>query len=178
MTIRIQTLLLGATAALALATAAPAADRSQLAANAGVSPAEAQQLTLTEIAAQKFSRDTENTQRVGIEPGTSANAPRQLAATAGVAPDEATNLDLTQIAARFFNRASSDQDQQTVALQGQESLYVMGTRQQPAGDTARQLARSAGLSDEEARGLSLRQIAAHAFNRGESSQDAQRVDLR
>jgi hypothetical protein len=178
MTNQIKALLLGATAALALATAAPAADRSQLAANAGLSPAEAQQLTLTEIAAQKFSRDSENAQRAAIEPGTAADAPRQLAATAGVAPDDARNLDLTQIAARFFNRASGDQDQQTVAPRGQESLYVMGTRQQPAGDTARQLARSAGLSDEEARGLSLRQIAAHAFNRGESNQDAQRVDLR
>ena len=178
MTIQIKTLLLGATAALALATAAPAADRSQLAANAGLTSAEAEQLTLTEIAAQKFSRDSENRQRAAIEPGTSGNAPRQLAATAGVASDEARNLDLTQIAARFFNRGSSDQDQQTVAAQGEGSLYVMGTRQQPAGDTARQLARSAGLSEDEARGLSLRQIAAHAFNRGEFSQDAQRVDLR
>ena len=40
-----------------------------------------------------------------------------------------------------------------------------------------QLAHSAGLTDAEAQDMSLRQIAAYAFNRGAPSQDWQRTDL-
>ena len=103
--------------------------------------------------------------------------PEQLAAAAGLGADEAAGVSLTEIAAHFFNRGSSGQDRQTVRS---GDGVTMVARQAATGPSAgaRQLAASAGLSEEEARGLSLRQIAAYAFNRGESSQDWQRTDLR
>ena len=53
--------------AAALAGAAvPAFAQSQLIANAGLTPAEAQGLTLNEIAAAKFSRNADNDNRQGV----------------------------------------------------------------------------------------------------------------
>jgi len=178
MTTTFKSLLLGATAALAIASGAVAADRNQLAASAGVSPAEAAQLTLTEIAAIKFNQDVSggDRQKVRIEPGHSNGQPWQLAAAAGISAEEASTLTLSEIAGRFFNKGADRDDQQTVRVGGGESGVVVATRQQ-LSPGARQLAASAGLTAEEAQGLSLRQIAAHAFNQSESSQDRQRTDL-
>jgi hypothetical protein len=176
----LKSLLLAATASLALTGAAFAeGGKEQLAASAGIRPAEAQQLTLTEIAAHKFNRDVSGAdeQKVRIEPGRSIGTPEQLASAAGLGADDASTMSLTEIAAHFFNRASSDQDQQTVHT---DEGVTMVSRQDSYGPSAglRQLAASAGLTVEEAQGMSLRQIAAHAFNRGEGYQDWQRTDRR
>ena len=75
-------------AAVAIAFAAAPAFADQLAANAGLSPAEAQGLSLTEIAQAKFNRDTRGDDRhpVVVIPGSGGDY-TQLAAVAGVSPD-------------------------------------------------------------------------------------------
>ena len=80
-----------AAAAIALALAAPAvADSGQLAASAGLSPSEAQALTLTEIAQAKFNRDARGDDRQVIvrHQVASAEARANLAENAGL-PAEA-----------------------------------------------------------------------------------------
>ena len=76
-------------------------------------------------------------------------------------------MGLTEIAGHFFNRGSSAQDQQTVHS---DEGVTMGTQQAATGPSAgvRQFVASAGLTEEEAQGMSLRQIAAHVFNRSGS----------
>jgi hypothetical protein len=164
----LKTLLLTAGACIAIASVPSFADdRSQLAATAGLDTSEIEELTLTEVAAVKFSRDSIG-QKAAIEPG-SNGARGHLAVSAGLSPDQAEAMTLTVIAAYHFNRGSSDEDQQTISS-GEERVTM-------ASRNASQLAHSAGLTDAEAQQLSLRQIAAHAFNRGAPSQDWQRTDL-
>jgi len=143
-------------------------DLSQLAASAGIDASKIEELTLTEVAAYKFSRDSIG-QKAGIEPG--SNGPSEpLAVSAGLSADQASGMTLTVIAAYHFNRGSSDEDQQTIRS---SERVTMASR---SPDTS-QLAHSAGLADAEAQDMSLRQIAAYAFNRGAPSQDWQRTDL-
>jgi hypothetical protein len=172
MTVNLKHLALGATAAVSIASAGIAADRTQLIANARLTPAEAEQLTLNEIAARFFNRssgdqDQQTVPASGPEyravvaaRGPAALSPnaRQLAASAGLSAEEARGMSLRQIAAHFFNRSSGDQDQQTVPASGPEYRAVVAARW-PAtlSPNARQLAASAGLSAEEAHGVSLRQ---------------------
>ena len=83
-------------AAAAVAFAAAPAFAGQLAANAGLSPAEAQGLSLTEIAQAKFNRDTRGDDRhpVVVIPGSGGDY-TQLAAVAGVSPEgKSLNRDL------------------------------------------------------------------------------------
>lgn len=170
MSTNLRALLLAAGAGLAIASGpAVADDLDQLAASAGLEASEIEGLTLTEVAAYKFNRDSIG-QRAGIEPGSNGTSER-LAKSAGLSAGEADEMSLTVIAAYHFNRGSSDENQQTIRSGG--SHVTMASRS--AG--AAQLAHDAGLSDAEASNLSLRQIAAYVFNRGGPPQDWQRTDL-
>jgi hypothetical protein len=169
MSTNLRPLLVAAGACLAIASgAAYADDLDQLAATAGLEASEIEGLTLTEVAAYKFNRDSIG-QRAAIEPGSNGTR-EQLAESAGLTADDADGMTLTVIAAYHFNRGSSGDDQQTIRG---GSRVTMASRSLGAS----QLAREAGLTEAEAETLSLRQIAAHVFNRGGPAEDWQRTDL-
>jgi hypothetical protein len=158
------TLLAAAAAAVALTAAAPSfADNAQLVAAAGLTPAEAAGLSLTEIAQAKFNRDLGAGDRVVIvDAGVASAAGRtRLAANAGVAPDAAQAQTLTEIAAAKFNRESAADDRQRVE-RGSVTLASRSVRDQ--ADRA-QLIGSAGLTQDAAEGLSLTDIARAKFAR-------------
>lgn len=145
-------------AVLAIALAGPALADSQLAANAGLSPAEAAGLSLSEIAQAKFNRDSNFTQDAQKPFQPSAEGRANLARTAGVA--NAGDLSLTQIAAVKFSRGASDNDQIRPAGLG-VSLATRSDNQ----NTRTQLVANAGLNADDAAGLSLTDIAAAKFDR-------------
>ena len=94
-------------------------------------------------------------------PGVRRRRPAQLAASAGLAPDEARGLSLTEIAAAKFNRDADRDDSQRVLRGGDVTVTSRSV-----GERAwSQLVASAGLTPEEARGLSLSDIAAAKFDR-------------
>ncbi len=160
-----KTLLTSLAAVAALSIAAPAvADSGQLAASAGLSPAEASGLSLTEIAQAKFNHGARGDDRQVIvrhEP-VSADARANLAVYAGVPADAAGDLSLTEIAAAKFNRDSDDSDQQRVE-RGRVTVTTSGALR--TNDRWAQLIASAGLERSEAAGLSLTDIAAAKFDR-------------
>ena len=96
-------------------------DASQLAASAGLSPAEARGMSLTEIAVAKFNRNADNDNRqypvrgsgvTAISRSTGNAGYAQLVANAGLSADEARGMSLTEIAVAKFNRnADSDSRQ-------------------------------------------------------------------
>jgi hypothetical protein len=159
-----------AIAAALLGAAAPAFAQSQLIASAGLTPEEARGLSLTEIAAAKFNRDSDddNQQRVlrrgdvtAISRSTAGAARTQLAANAGLTPEEARGLSLTEIAAAKFNRDADADDQQRGVRRGGVTVISRSAD----GSAWSQLVASAGLTPEEARGMSLSDIAAAKFDR-------------
>ncbi|HET9069637.1 MAG TPA: hypothetical protein VFN28_13400 [Amaricoccus sp.] len=154
---------LAAAAAIALALAAPAvADSGQLAANAGIAPAAASTLTLTEIAQAKFNRDTRGDDRqviVAHQPA-SPEGRTALAANAGLSAD-AQDFTLTEIAAAKFNHDGSGDDQQRI----ERGKVTVAARSVRSGDRWGQLAAGAGLTTSEAAGLSLTDIARAKFAR-------------
>lgn len=146
-------------AAIAFA-AAPAFAGSQLAASAGLSPVEAQGLSLSEIAQIKFNRDTRGDDRHPIVvPGHSGDYDR-LAAVAGVSPDGKT---LHEIFVAKINREARGDERQ--AAPGRN--VTMSSRSVSGGTAHAQLAASAGIAD--ATGMTLSQIAAAKFARDTDS---------
>ena len=156
-----------AAVAVAVAAAAPAFASSQLAASAGISPAVAQGLSLTEIAQAKFNRDT--------RPGGPARdrGPRldgnyaQLAASAGISAAGGQGMSLNEIYVAKINREGRGDEQQ--AVKGGD--VTMTTRSAANGAAYGQLAASAGLSAAEAAGMTLGEIAAAKFARDTSTSD-------
>ena len=150
-------------AAAAIAFAAVPAFADQLAGNAGLTPAEAQGLSLTEIAQAKFNRDTRGDDRhpVVVIPGSGGDY-TQLAAVAGVSAD---GLTLDQIFVAKINREARGDEQQAV----KGGNVVMGSRSVKSGAAYGQLAASAGLSAADAAGMSLGEIAAAKFARDTNS---------
>lgn len=154
--------ILGATFAGGL-HAAQAGDAHQLAAAAGLSPAEAAGMTLTEIAAAKFNRDTRGDDRQSISDAAPVRVDQdrhaQLIAVAGIAPADATGMTLTQLAAGVFNAGSDGDDAQAVVTMSTRGPVRIGS----------QLVAAAGLDPVEAQGMSLTEIAAAKFARDSDS---------
>ena len=152
-----------AAAAVALTAAAPGFAQSQLAASAGVSPAEAERLSLTEIAQAKFNRDTRGDDRhVIVAHGVaSPGAKAGLAANAGLSAAEARGLTLSEIAAAKFNRETRGSDRQSV----QRNDATMAARSIADNRARTQLTSSAGLAPEAAAGMSLADVAQAKFDR-------------
>lgn len=150
-------------AVLVLGLAGPALANSQLIANAGLTPAEAQGLTLTEIAQEKFNRSAGFSQNAQPASVASDAARANLARAAGLSEAEAQGLSLSEIAAVKFTKGSSDNDQ----IRPAASAATIATRsiEGPAQDSRAwaQLIASARLSPEEAAGLTLTEIAAEKF---------------
>jgi hypothetical protein len=152
---------------LVAAFSVSAADVTQLAAGAGISAGEAQGLTLTELAALKFNRDSERDEQQSVA---AAEGPvmvdpvrhAQLIAAAGLSADEADGLTLSQLAAGKHNAE---------ARRDELHLVVMSSRGRVRAGS--QLIAAAGLSTAEAQGMSLTGIAATKFNRDSGRDEAQ-----
>ena len=141
--------------------AAPAFAQSQLVANAGLTPAQAQGLSLNEIAVAKFNRGSDSSERqVIVTPG-SGGTSAQLAANAGLAPDQAQALTLTEIAAAKFNRDTDADNAQRVERPG----GVTAMSRSVGNVDHAQLIAAAGLTQDQANGLSLSDIARAKFDR-------------
>ena len=146
---------------------AQAADRTQLAAAAGVSAEDAATMSLTELASAKFNRDTRgddqqavsDAQPIMVDPVSHA----QLIAAAGLSSDEAAGLTLSQLAAGAFNAGSDDDEAQPVVTMSTRGPVRVGSH----------LAFAAGLTADEAQGMSLNAIAAAKFNRDSRDDDQQ-----
>lgn len=149
--------LLGATFAGGLY--AQAADASQLAAAAGIAPAEAATMSLTEIAAMKFNHDTRGDDRQTVSDARpimiDSVRHAQLIAAAGLTAEEAAGLTLAQLAAGSFNAGSDEDNAQPVVTMSSHGPVRIGS----------QLVASAGLDPVEAQGWSLTEIAAAKFAR-------------
>jgi hypothetical protein len=138
---------------------AQAGDVSQLAAAAGIAPAEAATMSLTEIAAAKFNRDTRGDDRQVVSTAEPIMADpvrhAQLIAAAGLTPEDAAGLTLTQLAAGAFNAGSDSDDAQTMVTMSSRGPVTVGAH----------LAFVAGFSPAEAAGKSLTEVAAAKFDR-------------
>jgi hypothetical protein len=136
-------------AAVLVAVGAPAIAGTQVKASPGV--------TLTEAAQAKFNRDTRGDDRhVKPVPG-DAGATPQLYAAAGLTLAEGSAMTLGQVFVAKINRESRGDDQQRLVVDGS---VAMGTRAYGQDSGHPQLAASAGLTEAEAAGLSLSEIAA------------------
>jgi hypothetical protein len=143
----------GAIGLLIGSTAAPANDYTQLIRSAGLTPSQAQGMTLDEIVAQMYSRHGGDNRQEVVRPSAQAGS-FQFASRRG--PD----LDQTYV--RMINRSSNGDDRQVV-LEGYNGSADSAAR--------RQLAASAGLSPDEAATMSLGALAAHKMNRGTRRDD-------
>ncbi len=150
---------LAALTAVALGATAPAiAADQQLIAAAGLTQAEAEGLTLNQIAAAKYNRDRSYTDRqaVVIVPGASS-----------VDAD-----DLNGLAIANYNAGKSQTDVQATPETGN---LTAASRSVAVEGRHAQLIASAGLTQEEAEGLTLNQIVAAKYNRDASYSDRQLV---
>ena len=156
--------------AVAVLAAAPATaqNRSQLAAAAGVSAAEADGMTLTELYARKINRESGRDGQVTVSgreyPVFDAGDHPGLVANAGLTASQAAGMDLSQIAAHKNNRGATRDNRIPV------------TRTASAGfDASRhpQLVASAGLSADQAQGMSLNEVYRHKHNRSARRDEVQ-----
>lgn len=152
--------------ALALAATASSADTRQLAASAGVSPAEASGLTLDQIARAKFNADAGADGEIAVVAPRGSSGPSarsQLIAGSGLTAEEAAGMTLTQIAVAKRN-GEVRQDERTM---------VVSARNFPAASRGRsQLVAAAGLDADGARNVTLQELYVAKINR-EGDRDAQ-----
>jgi hypothetical protein len=145
--------------ALAAASQAPAGDWSQLVASAGLTPAEAAGMTLTELHAHKINRESAADDAVTVSsrsyPAFDVAAHRQLVAVAGLRPSEAYSKTLTEIAARKVN----------LVAEGDERIPVVARGTGFDATDHPQLLAAAGLAPAEAAGMSLAELHARKINR-------------
>ncbi len=149
--------LIAATVA-ALSATAPAFANSQLIASAGLTPAQAEGLTLNQITAAKYNS------------GKSFSDRQAVVVERGVSGDPA---GLEAFAIANYNAGKSQTDvQNPVAGSG----LTVSSRALDAQSPARaQLIASAGLTPAQAEGLTLNEIAAVKSNSGKSYSDRQHV---
>lgn len=157
--------------ALGLSSAAPVLANDQLAASAGLSPAEAQGMSLTEIAQYKFNRGVSHSdqQGVGIEPG-SGGVTTQLSARVGAEPG---TMSLNELTVAKYNAETRQDDRQGPA--STTSVTVISRSFGGMSPARGQFIANAGLTPAEADGLTLNEIAAYKFNQGVSYSDWQAV---
>jgi hypothetical protein len=148
--------LIAATVA-ALSATAPAFANSQLIASAGLTPAQAEGLTLNEIAAAKYNsgKSFSNRQAVVVERGVSGDP-----------------AGLEAFAIANYNAGKSQADRQEFVS---PSGVSVSSRSVVTSGSHTQLIASAGLTQEEAKGLTLNEIVAAKYNKNRSYSDRQRV---
>lgn len=140
-----------AIAAAAFTAAAPSFANGQLIASAGLTAAEAEGLTLNQIVAAKYNRDRSFSDRQAV----------------AVTPSG----DTAQVV-EIYNAGKSFSDRQP--LPGASDVTASSRSMVDPADHA-QLIASAGLTAEEAEGLTLNEIVAAKHNRDRSFSDRQRV---
>jgi hypothetical protein len=114
-------------------------------------------VTLTEAAQAKFNRDTRSDDRyVAPAPG-SSGIPAPLYSAAGVSPEEGWTLQ--QVAAAKFDRDGNSQGGLPERASATTASLAYGQDRDYS-----QLARAAGLSPEEAAGMSFDEIANAKLN--------------
>jgi hypothetical protein len=182
--------------AITAASVAPAAAQSysQLAAAAGLTPAQAAGLSLDEIAAHrnniavsKPDRQTvptrggasvqvvaRNADAATIDVGRHA----QLIGAAGLSPDRARGLTLSEVVAIKNNIAVSGPDHQSVRSASGQGVQV--SARNPSGSAIdpvahRQLIAAAGLTPAQASGMTVGQVVAIKNNIAVSGPDRQTV---
>ncbi|HET9067457.1 MAG TPA: hypothetical protein VFN28_02345 [Amaricoccus sp.] len=102
-----------------------------------------------------------------------AFADSQLAASAGLSPEEAAGMSLTEIAAVKFNNDTRPDDRQSIR-HGSGATVSSRTFVYP-GRSSGKVAASAGLSPEQAKGMTLTEIVAVKFNNDTRDDDRQTV---
>jgi hypothetical protein len=143
-------------AALLVTTATASADgTSQLAAIAGLSPVEAEGMTLTEIYAVKVNREARRDDRITVSSrqfdGLVSEDHAGLVAAAGLSMGEAYGMSLSELAAHKNNLRARQGDEIPIVVE--RSAFF-----DPA-DHPQLLAR-AGLTAEEAEGMTLAEVHA------------------
>jgi hypothetical protein len=144
---------------LSLAAVPATAQDAQLVANAGLTPAEAEGMSLNQIAAAMLNRgsDRGEWQPVAADYGQVRVDPArhgQLIAAAELSPAEARGLTLTDLAVGKHNAEARYDDRQGVVVSSRGASPDRG-----------QFIAAAGLTPEEARGMTLNEIAVAKFNR-------------
>jgi hypothetical protein len=140
-------------AAAAIVAGSPVMADSQVIASPGVS--------LTEAAQAKFNRDTRpDDGHVKPVAGNSEISP-QLYAAAGLTPAEAQGWTIDQVFVAKINRESGGDQQQAQWI---DVSQTSGSRAYGQSPDYSQLARSAGLTRDEAAEMSLSEIAAAKLN--------------
>jgi hypothetical protein len=143
---------------------------TQLAASAGLTAAEAQDMTLTEIYAAKINRESD---RDGQQLVFRRAAPRavvvtrdaQLIATAGLTPEEAQGMTLAALAS-YKTSFNARHDERQVVVSGRSIEGI-----DPSAH--RQLVAAAGITEAEARGLSLNDLYVLKINKESRGDDRQ-----
>jgi len=125
-------------------------------------------MTLTELHARKINRESGRDGQVTVSgrgyPVSSASDHSALVASAGLTASQAAGMDLSQIAAHKFNRGVTREDRIPVT---QTASADFDASQNP------QLVASAGLSADEAQGMSLNEIYRHKHNRSAGRDEVQ-----
>jgi hypothetical protein len=141
--------------------ALPAPWDAQLAANIGLTPDQAQELTLSDLNALKYAKGGGDRDRwVRLQgAGTGATASTaQLAASIGLTPEQAAEYSLSELNALKYAR---DGDKQAAPPR----LHQVSSRSGQASDLG-QLATTAGLSPDQTAELTINDIAAAKYSRG------------
>jgi hypothetical protein len=116
-------------------------------------------MTLSEAAQAKFNRDTRPDDRHFTPDPGSSGIPAPLYSAAGFTPDEAQGATLTQVAAAKFDRDGNSQG--GLLARGSETTVSRAFGQDRDYS---QLAMAAGLTPEEAAGMSFQEIATAKLN--------------
>ena len=150
-----------AAAALATLVAAPAFANDQLARSAGLTPAQAEGLTLNQITAAKYNRGRSYSDRQAVV---------IASGDAGVSAQE-----LNAFAVDSYNSGKTTTDRQPAAGTGDQAFAFVSTRSAADPDRHAQLIASAGLTPAQAEGLTLDEIVSAKYNKDVSFADRQRV---
>jgi hypothetical protein len=143
---------------------------TQLAASAGLTVAEAQGMTLTEIYAAKINRESgRDGQQLVSRRATPATVvvtrDAQLIAAAGLTPEEAQGMTLVELAGHKTSFNAGHDERQV----------VVSTRSIGGIDPSahRQLVAAAGIPEAEARGVSLNDLYVLKINKESRGDDRQ-----
>lgn len=144
--------------ALSLTALSPALagdERSQLIAAAGLNPAEAEGLSLQELAVLKYNRDNRRDDAVVLVRRSPRNADAarhaSLVAAAGLSPAQAADLTLTELVAYKIDRENTDDLHLPVPADRSAAIVDPNAHWQLITD--------AGLTVAEAEGLTITELA-------------------